>query len=53
MKKFNIRDEVIFTIHQTQYKARIIEIDEGENIYKIHNLDTNSFYWVEKHRLSK
>lgn len=53
MKKFNVGDKVLFTIHKIPYNAIVIETDLCEHLYKIHNTDTNSLYWVEQHRLSR
>lgn len=53
MTKYNVGDNVIFTIHKTKYPATIIAIDIIELLYKIHNIDNNNVYWVEQNRLSK
>ncbi len=53
MKKYKIGEHVIFTIHKTKYPAIILNIDNVELLYKIHNTDNDSIYWVEAARISR
>lgn len=53
MKKFNVGDKVLFTIHGYLYNAIIEDIRLEQLLYKIHNTDTHNKYWVSANSLSK